>query len=214
MKKINILLVDDHALVREGIKNSLQGQEHLDVIGEARDGKEALALLAQAKPDVVIMDINMPGMGGVDATRSIKSRYPEINILVLTMYNEEAQIRELLKSGALGYILKSTSMAELVEAIEVVSKGETYFAKEVSSKIMNQLVKGNNRSKLEVSLTNRETQILKMISEEYTNHEIAQKLFISSRTVDTHRRNLIQKLNAKNTAGLVRYAIKHKISKV
>ena len=214
MKKIDILLVDDHALVREGIKNSLQSQQHLRVVGEAKDGSEALQLLSRSKPDVVIMDINMPGMGGVEATRTVKAHYPDVNILVLTMYNEEAQIRELLKSGALGYILKSTTMAELVEAIEVVSGGETYFAKEVSSKIMNQLVKGNHRSKQEVKLTAREMEILKMISEEYTNHEIAQQLFISSRTVDTHRRNLIQKLNAKNTAGLVRYAIKHNISKV
>ncbi|WP_420386739.1 response regulator [Roseivirga sp.] len=216
MKKHRILLVDDHALVREGIKNSLDTQQHMEVVGEARDGNEALQRLAQEEVDVVVMDVSMPLMGGAETTKRIIEKYPQVNVLVLSMYNEEARIREMLNAGALGYILKSTSMQELVEAIELVSKGESYFTQEVSAKIMNQLIKGRSDGQATAmsKLTTREVEILKLISEEFTNHEIADKLFISPRTVDTHRRNLIQKLQAKNTAGLVRFAIKNKIAEV
>jgi len=216
MKKHRILLVDDHALVREGIKNSLETQEHIEVVGEAKDGKEALQRLSDTEVDVVVMDVSMPLMGGAETTRQIVEKYPKVNVLVLSMYNEETRVREMLKAGALGYILKSTSMKELLEAIELVSKGESYFTKEVSAKIMNQLIRGKSdvQATTMSKLTTREMQILKLISEEFTNHEIADKLFISPRTVDTHRRNLIQKLQAKNTAGLVRFAIKNKISEV
>lgn len=216
MKKIRILLVDDHALVREGIRNSLANLEHIEVAGEARDGREALNFLKNNCLDLVIMDISMPGMGGVEATQLIVEKYPEVNVLILSMHNEESRIREALQAGALGYILKNTSMKELLQAIETVAEGETYFTPEVSRKIMNQLVKGKDgyEKNQMVRLTKRETEILKLISEEFTNQEIADKLFISHRTVDTHRRNLIQKLHAKNTAGLVRYAIRHKIAQV
>jgi DNA-binding NarL/FixJ family response regulator len=212
MKKIKILLVDDHALIREGIKNSLMNHEHLDV-AEAVNGKEAIDQIAHTNFDLVIMDISMPEMSGTEATSIITKKYPNLNVLMLSMHTDESHIREALKAGALGYILKNTDMEELLEAIVTVSNGEPYFNKEVSAKIMNQLVRGkeNNQSNGLSKLTNRETEILKLISEEYTNHEIADKLFISSRTVDTHRRNLIQKLQAKNTAGLVRYAIRNKI---
>lgn len=207
------MLVDDHALIREGIVNSLVSHEHIEVVAQANCGEEALAKLTRQPVDVVIMDISMKGMGGVEATRQITNRYPDVNVLVLTIYNEETRIVDMLQAGASGYILKSTNMKELLEAIEVVSKGESYFAKDVSSKIMNQFRKRKNtKDVIQVRLTKREEQILKLIAEEFTNHEIAKKLFISSRTVDTHRRNLIQKLNAKNTAGLVRYAIKNQIT--
>lgn len=216
MKKIRILLVDDHALVREGIRNSLAHLEHIEMAGEARDGREALDFLKNHSLDLVIMDISMPAMGGVETTQLIVEKYPEVNVLVLSMHNEESRIREALQAGAMGYILKNTSMKELLLAIETVFEGETYFTPEVSRKIMNQLVKGkdSHENNQLVRLTSRETEILKLISEEFTNHEIADKLFISPRTVDTHRRNLIQKLHAKNTAGLVRYAIRHKIAQV
>lgn len=209
-------MVDDHALIRAGIRNSLMNQEHLKVVAEATNGEEAMVHLDKTNVDLVIMDLSMPRMSGSEATRLITEKYPEVNVLILSMHNEEARIREALKAGAMGYILKSTSMAELMEAIETVSKGEPYFTREVSAKIMNQLVRGRESEKSDKlsRLTNREKEILKLISEEFTNHEIAEKLFISPRTVDTHRRNLIQKLQAKNTAGLVRYAIRHKIAEV
>lgn len=216
MKKIAVLLVDDHTLVREGIRNSLNGNDHIEIVGEAKNGKEALECLENQMVDVVIMDVSMPVMNGVEATRKIREAYPDINILILTMHNEEAQMYELLQSGALGYLLKSTSISELVEAIEVVAQGETYFTREVTRTMMSRLVKKKDDSRVTKlsALTRREKEVLKLISEEFTNHEIADKLFISSRTVDTHRRNLIQKLQARNTAGLVRYAIRNKIAEI
>lgn len=216
MKKIRILLVDDHALIRAGIKNSLINQAHIEVVAEAMNGAEALNQLTKTGVDLVIMDLSMPEMSGAEATRLIREKYPDVNVLILSMHNEEARIREALKAGAMGYILKSTSMTELLEAVETVSKGEPYFTREVSAKIMSQLVRGkeNEHADTMSRLTRREMEILKLISEEFTNQEIAVKLFISPRTVDTHRRNLIQKLHAKNTAGLVRYAIRHKIAEV
>ncbi len=215
MKKIRILLVDDHQLIRSGIKNSLLSHEHLDVVAEAKDGLEALEYLKNDQFDLVIMDLSMPNMSGTEATKIINEKYPEVNVLVLSMHNEESRIKEALKAGAIGYILKSVGMDEFLEAIEICAKGEPYFTQEVSTKIMNQLVRGKEHDQTDslTKLTKREVEILKLISEEHTNHEIADKLFISSRTVDTHRRNLIQKLQAKNTAGLVRYAIRNKIAK-
>lgn len=213
MNNIRIMLVDDHALIREGISNSLTNQAHIEVVAQACSGEEALVKLEDQSVDVVIMDISMKGMGGVEATRQITGRYPGVHVLVLTIYNEETRIIDMLRAGASGYILKSTNMRELLEAIEVVAKGESYFAKDVSARIMNQFRKRKSANEtVEVHLTKREKQILKLIAEEFTNHEIAERLFISSRTVDTHRRNLVQKLNAKNTAGLVRYAIKNRIT--
>lgn len=214
MKKIRILLVDDHMLVRSGIKNSLLNHNHLDVLAEAKNGIEALEHLEKTAFDLIIMDLSMPEMNGTEATKIISERYPDVNVLILSMHNEESHIREALKAGAIGYILKNINMDEFLEAIETVAKGEPYFTREVSVKIMNQLVRGkeSDHSDNLSRLTKREIEILKLISEEYTNHEIADKLFISSRTVDTHRRNLIQKLQAKNTAGLVRYAIRNKIA--
>ena len=213
MKTIKVLLVDDHQLIREGIKNSLLDQNPIQVIGEAQNGEEALSFLSENLVDVVLMDISMPIMGGITTTQKIVEKYPNVNVIILTMHNEVSIIQEALKAGALGYLLKNTNINELKEAITQVDNGSTYFSSEISEKIMNQLVKGkaDRESDYPARLTKRETEILKLISEEFSNNEIAEKLFISHRTVDTHRRNLIQKLNAKNTAGLVKFALKNKI---
>lgn len=213
MKKIRVLLVDDHELIREGIKNSLMSHESIEIIGGAQNGEEALSFLSENIVDVVTMDISMSTMGGFAATKAILEKYPKVNVIILTMHNEVSMIQEALKAGASGYLLKNTNINELKEAITTVANDGTYFSSNVSEKIMNKLVKGkaDNESKQQIKLTKREIEILKLISEEYSNHEIAEKLFISQRTVDTHRRNLIQKLQAKNTAGLVRYAFKNNI---
>ncbi|MDG1276516.1 MAG: response regulator transcription factor [Algoriphagus sp.] len=213
MKTIKVLLVDDHELIREGIKNSLIDHRPIQVIGEAQNGEEALSFLDKNLVDVVLMDISMPIMGGITTTQEIVGKYPDVNVIILTMHNEVSIIQEALKAGALGYLLKNTNISELKEAITQVYNGGTYFSSEISEKIMNQLIKGkaDRESDYPARLTKREIEILKLISEEYSNQEIAEKLFISHRTVDTHRRNLIQKLNAKNTAGLVKFALKNKI---
>ncbi len=211
------MVVDDHKMIRDGIKSSLSDVAGLEIINEASDGNEALEKLAAEPVDVVLMDISMSGMGGIEATKKITEAFAEVKVLALTMHDEESHIMNMLQAGALGYILKSTGMTELVEAVRTVANGESYFSKKVSATLLGQFVKNkavakkeNDKTDASLSeLTKRELEILKLIAEEYTNQEIAEKLFISQRTVDTHRRNLIQKLNAKNTAGLVRYAFRN-----
>ena len=215
---IDILIVDDHRLIRDGIRASLAEEADMCVVEEATDHREAIAKLTE-HPDiqVVIMDISLRnGEDGISTTQQITEQYPNVRVLALTMHDEEAHITNMLRAGAVGYLLKDTGMGELVVAIRTVAQGESYFSKDVSATMMkrfmtNKPVKPANGSVPPEQLTRREQEILQLIAEEYTNPEIAEKLFISPRTVDTHRRNLILKLNAKNTAGLVRYAIKHEL---
>ncbi|MEM8965133.1 MAG: response regulator transcription factor [Bacteroidota bacterium] len=218
MSSINILIVDDHQMIRDGIRASLADIPDIKVVDEASNGVEALNKLEQCSTvQLVIMDIGLgSGQDGIATTQQIKEQYPEMTILALTMHNEEPHITSMLRAGAAGYLLKDTGMDELVTAIRTVANGQSYFSQEVSTTIMNRLMrnqKENNTSSAKVieSLTPREREVLQLIAEEYTNPEIADRLFISPRTVDTHRRNLILKLNVKNTAGLVRYAIKENL---
>lgn len=213
---IDILIVDDHRLIRDGIRASLADETDICVADEAANSEEAIAKLAQhSDVRVVVMDISLGDSDdGIATTRQITERYPHARVLALTMHDEEAHITNMLRAGAVGYLLKDTGMDELVVAIRTVAQGESYFSRDVSATMMrrfmtNKQAKPENGSVPPEQLTRREQEILQLIAEEYTNPEIAEKLFISPRTVDTHRRNLILKLNAKNTAGLVRYAIKH-----
>ena len=213
---INVLVVDDHRMIRDGIRVSLAEVDDMCVVDEAASQEEAVAKLAQ-HPDVhvVVMDISLgDGGDGIAATRQLIQHDPAVRVLALSMHDEEAHITNMLQAGAVGYLLKDTGMDELVTAIRTVAQGESYFSRDVSATMMsrfmtNKKAKASSDSVLPEQLTRREREILQLIAEEYTNPEIAEKLFISPRTVDTHRRNLILKLNAKNTAGLVRYAIKH-----
>jgi DNA-binding NarL/FixJ family response regulator len=215
MDKIKVFIVDDHSMIREGIKSCLSEESDMEVVGEAESGEQALQVLKDDLPDLVIMDINMGGINGIETTIRLLEKYPDLHVLGLTMYEDSNHIISMMQAGAMGYILKDSALEEIIEAIRTIHSGENYFSKEVSSALMQKFMKSKQEEKLredvKVELTKREIEILKLIAEEYTNQEIAEKLFISQRTVDTHRRNLIQKLNAKNTAGLVRYAIKHKL---
>lgn len=216
MKKIKILIVDDHPMIRHGIRSLLLDEALLEVTDEASDGKEALRKVSEGDFDLVIMDIKMPEMGGIDATQAIIAEKPGIRVLAMSMYDEQRYIVKMLQAGALGYILKNTGKQELLNAIHTVMDGESYFSQEVSSIMMSQFMsrRANGYSdapKTDVALTKRETEIIKLISEELTNSEIADQLGISPRTVDTHRRNLLQKLDVKNTAGLVKYAIQNNL---
>lgn len=214
MKNIRILIVDDHPMIRHGIKSLLSDEDNISLIEEASDGKEAINRLGSTSYDLIIMDIKMPEMNGIEATEHIHKTYPDTKILAISMYDEQRYIVKMLQAGALGYILKNTGKQELLNAIDTVMRGESYFSQEVSSIMMSQFMsrKGSGLTditKPEVPLTKRETEIIRLISEELTNSEIAEKLGISPRTVDTHRRNLLQKLDVKNTAGLVKYALQH-----
>jgi DNA-binding NarL/FixJ family response regulator len=179
---------------------------------ETESAAALMKFLSTNPADVILMDINMPEVSGIEATKLVKEQYPDTNVIAVSMYQEDKYVIEMLKAGALGYLLKSTGIDELVEAIKVVARGDSYFCKEASTAIFLQLDKTKKEHKQKTGdsnpLTEREIEVLKLIAQGFTNKEIAEKLFISVRTVDTHRTNIHQKLNINNTAGLVNYAIK------
>lgn len=211
MANINILLVDDHDIVRDGIQMLLEDEVGFNIIAEAENGSKAIEACKNYNVDLIIMDINMPEMNGIEATEKIKEAFPEVKVLALTMMDEDQHIRQMIEAGASGYILKSSDKIELVEAITSILDGQHYFSDDATQSVMMDLVRGTTENKKSdpASLTDREKEVLELIVEQNTNQEIADKLYISTRTVDAHRRNLLQKTGAKNTAGLVTYAIKH-----
>jgi DNA-binding NarL/FixJ family response regulator len=214
---IRILLVDDHKMIRDGIRALLDDVADIEVIEEADNGRECLELIrsGEVKPDVVVMDVRMPEMTGIEATKIMSEEFPGIPVLSLSMHDEVEYISKMLQAGASGYMLKNAGKAELVSAIQKIAAGEKYFSSEVSYAMMMNYISGEgkkDRSPREnVVLTKREEEIIKLITSEMTNQEIADRLSISLRTVDTHRRNLLQKLGVKNTAGLVRFAIQNNL---
>lgn len=214
MANIRIAVVDDHEIVRDGVKMLLEDEPGFQIAFEAETGKEAVELCKKEEPDLVIMDITMPEMDGIQATKIIKNNYPDIKILALTMLSEDQHIRKMIKAGASGYILKSSGKNELIKAINSIMEGNHYFSDGATKAILQELVNPvvtKSKDDDEVNITERELEVLKLIVDEYTNQEIAEELFVSVRTVDAHRRNLLQKTGVKNTAGLVKYALKNKL---
>jgi len=205
---IKIFIADDHQMFIDGIKAILKDEAGIQVVGEARNGMEVLEQLEQIKTDLLLLDINMPVMDGIETTRHLRKTFPGIKILMLTMYNNHEFISGLVHEGASGYILKNTGKKELIEAIITVHKGNNYFSKEVTETVMQHLHKKPADQKVEsVQLTRREKEILVLISREFSTRQIADELFISPNTVETHRKNLMSKLNVKNIAGLVKFAL-------
>lgn len=213
MANIKVLLVDDHKIVRDGIKLMLKSQAGIDVVAETDDGKKVIELIEHTPADVIVMDINMPEINGIQAAKMVKKEYPDIKILALTMSSDDTHIRQMVQAGASGYIMKSAGRDELTEAIQDVMGGKHYFSDQATQSIMMDLVKnkGKSSSPDPVHITDRELEVLQMIVKEHTNQEIAEKLYISPRTVDAHRRNLLQKTGARNTAGLVKYAFQNNL---
>jgi DNA-binding NarL/FixJ family response regulator len=219
MEKIKIILVDDHQLVRDGIKALLGGIPEISIIGEAADGNELLAKLETLKPDLLIMDISLPGISGIELTRKVCSSHPEIKTLILSMYNNEEFIFNALKAGAKGYLPKNTTRDELLEAIHSVCEGEEFFGKPISETILKSYVKRatDEEKPSERSgemLTSRELEILKLYAEGFINKEISDKLDISIRTVETHKNHIMRKLGLKSTVEMVKYAIRIKIVEI
>jgi len=209
---INVLIADDHAVFRDGIDSILEDIEDITVLAHAKDGREVMEQLKKYQPEVILMDITMGDTNGIDTTKLVKAQYPAIKILVLSMHLESSYVIKMLEAGAAGYLLKDAGKAEVISAIRVVAAGNTYYSQSISTVLVQHLTQpSTKKEKKGVPLSKRELEVLRLIAEEYTNPEIAKELFISIRTVDTHRRNLLEKLQAKNTAGLVKYAIKHKI---
>lgn len=207
VKPIRILIVDDHKIIRVGLRGLFQLQPDMTVVGEAETMVQAIELTRTTHPQVVVMDIDLEASSGIEATRQIKQIDARINVLALTLHRELSYIKPMLEAGACGYVLKNAEPEELTEAVRAVAKGNSYLTAAVSETILKSLTNPSRQHREPDGLTPREVEVLALIAQELSNAEIADKLFVSVRTVDTHRRNLLDKLNAKNTAGLVKYAI-------
>ncbi|MCB9283072.1 MAG: response regulator transcription factor [Lewinellaceae bacterium] len=207
---ITVFIADDHKIFRDGIISLLENEEDIRVVGEAGSEEELNTRVARLQPDLILMDISMGSTNGIDATESILKRFPKIKVLALSMHSESSYILKMLEAGASGYLLKDAGSREMVAAIRSVASGNTYFSQQVSQTLLHHLSGGKKiKEKIAgVPLTKREIEVLQLIAEEFSNAEIAERLFISIRTVDTHRRNLLEKLGVKNTAGLVKNAIR------
>ena len=216
MDKIRILLADDHTILRSGIRSLLEDEPGLSVIGEAEDGRTAVAMACQLKPDVVIMDIAMPLLNGLEATRQIKSQCPGVKVLILSMHDNEEYIRQVLEAGAMGYILKDAAARELISAIQSVYRGEAVLSPAVTRLVIEDYLRwGGARPQEEIDgLSPREREVLQLIAEGYTNKQIAEILSISIKTVQAHRNNLMQKLDLHDRGELIKYAIQKKIIEI
>jgi DNA-binding NarL/FixJ family response regulator len=199
MMAISVFIVDDHYMVIEGIRSLLQNEKKIEWMGHAMNAASCLAFLEKQQPDVILMDINLPDKSGIDLCKEVKEKYPSVFIVGLSTFNQQSFIQKMMDNGASGYVLKNATQEELTDAIGTVIKGKTYVSEEASHTL-------RKEDAATIVLTRREKEVLGLIADGMTNAEIAQKLFISVTTVDTHRKNLLAKLEAKNTASLVRIA--------
>lgn len=204
MNKIKLLIADDHTILRDGIVSLLQSEEAFTVAGTAGNGYEVMDLVSKDDYDVCLLDINMPGLDGIETAKLLKEKKPGIKIIMLTTYNDREIISELVHIGVSGYLLKNSDKQELVEAVHKVMKGRHYFSEEVENIILQGLTE--KKSGETITLTERELEVMHLLAREYTNDKIATALHISYRTVETHRKNIMQKTKAHNLAGLLKYA--------
>lgn len=215
MEKIKILLADDHQMFLDGLTSLLSQLKDVEIVGAVNDGSMVIEQLQDKKPDLVILDMNMPVLNGLETTKKIKKSYPQVRVLGLTMDNDLDSITGMLEAGASGYILKNTGKAELELAIHQVMAGRHYLSQSISTQLAQNLLLNLNQKKSETNildnLTEREIEILKLIALEHSNTEIANLLFISPKTVETHRKNLMRKIGVKNSLGVYKFALKHKL---
>jgi DNA-binding NarL/FixJ family response regulator len=213
---IRILLADDHTILRDGIRSLLEDEPDMEVIGEAEDGHAAVKLTAQLGPDVVVMDIAMPLLNGLEATRQIKRNNPQVKVLILTMHENEEYIRQVLATGAMGYILKDAAARELLGAIRAVHRGEAVLSPAITRLVIEDYLRWGEPQAEPISngLSAREREVLQLIAEGYTNKQIGEILCISVKTVQAHRNNLMQKLDLHDRGELIKYAIQKKIIEI
>ena len=215
MQKIKVLLADDHQMFLDGLSSLLSQLKDVQVVAIVNNGKEALEKIPAVAPDLAILDLNMPVMNGIETTKKIVEKYPDVKVLGLTMENDLQSVNQMLQAGAMGYILKNTGKSELELAIRQVTKNEPYLSQSISNQLAQNLLqnfqqKKDNQNALS-SLTEREIEILKLIALENSNTEIADLLFISPKTVETHRKNLMRKIEVKNSLGVYKFAVKYKL---
>lgn len=210
MKTLRVLLADDHTLVRAGLRSLLQQMENVEVVAEAEDGRQVLAAVAEHRPDVVLMDISMSGMNGLEATLQLKRDRPEVRVIILSMHATEEYVLQALRAGASGYLLKDSAPLELALALQAVARGESYLSPPVSRQVVESYVQRTGREAQPLAaLTSRQREILQLIAEGNSTKEIASRLALSVKTVETHRSQLMERLGIRDVAGLVRYAIRH-----
>ncbi len=205
-ERIRVLIADDHTIFRSGLNMLLSSQPDIEVVGEATDGDESIAAAARLRPDVILMDIGMPNLNGIEATRQIRERVPEAEVLVLTMHRSDEYFFQMLEAGASGYILKGAETQELISAVRTVAKGEVFLYPSLAGKLVKEYLKRTNIEGEDSPLSERERQILRLIAEGFTGKEIADRLVISPSTVHSHRTNIMHKLELKSRHELVRYA--------
>jgi DNA-binding NarL/FixJ family response regulator len=216
MNEIKIILVDDHDIVRDGLKVLLMNLPDIIMIGEVSNGFELFNLLENTKPDIILMDIRLPKMSGIVVTEKVKTEYPDIKVIMLTASVDDKSVSESFKAGALGYLPKNIKQMELIEAIREVNKGNRFLAKSISDDVLNKYLHKNKpetigQPKIESELTKREIEIIELFAEGYNYKEVADKLYISCNTVETHKKNIFEKLEINSIVELVKYAIKQGI---
>jgi two-component system response regulator NreC len=210
--RVRLLICDDHELFREGVKAILRQEPAIEVVGEARDGREAVDKALQLRPDVVLMDMEMPDLNGLEATRRIRHAEPAVKVLILTMYAEDELVARCLEAGASGYVLKDIPVSQLVYALQAVSKGGKYMSPAALEGMVERYVGGQKRTETRYDLlTDREREVLKLLADGLSPKEIAARLGLSLKTVDVHKTNLMRKLDIHTRAGLVKYAIENKL---
>ncbi len=211
MNKIKVLLAEDHTIVRKGLHSLLEKEIGIEVVGEAEDGREAVRKAEKLQPDVVVMDIAMPGLNGLEATRQIKKRFPEMKIIILTVHANEEYVLQTLRAGASGYLVKKAAPADLIEAIQAVYKGDSFLSPSISKTVIDEYIRQtetkSERDIIYGKLTTREREVFQLIIEGHKNREIADLLYVSIKTVETHKAHIMDKLNVHSTAKLIRYAM-------
>jgi two-component system response regulator NreC len=214
MEKIRVFLVDDHTVVRQGLRRILESDEEIEIVGEAGDGRTAIDLVQKLRPHVVVMDVAMPELNGIEATRQIVKRIEGAKVLVLSMHGDDVYVRQALKAGARGYLLKDSEDLDLIKAVKAVRAGGSFFSPPVSKVVLSGYLGDKVDGDAEDSvarLTDREREVLQLIAEGKTNKEVAHALTVSVNTVETHRKHIMEKLDLHNTAELVRFAIRTRI---
>ena len=211
MTRIKLAITDDHKMVLKGIESMLKGTREIDVVGTYENAEKTIENLEKDKPDVLLLDINLPDINGIDLCKQLLKKYSDLKIIALTNFDDISFTKRMLKNGAHGYLLKNTDKLEILEALKTVLSGVLYIQKDIQKKLLNQTTKKRNDNGLQPNLTRREQDVLAAISEELTTQQISEKLFISVKTVETHRMNIMSKLGAKNSVGIIKIAIEKEL---